>query len=327
MGGGGSRPVVTAPIDALVARADATTKRWLLELLAAAPLSAAGDVRAAALAADGPGLCAAVAEALGSDRRLDSALAAAADVRRLSGARDAGGAVAAAEALRRAAWATVRDQVPPDDDHLLAALGDRLAHVCALLAQAATRGMGEEAPTEQPPVEGIADSAVPAPEAAIAAPAPATLWMAALERQIGARRRFALLLMELEGMERLRLAEPPEALARALERAGRAVRQRIRREDILAHETDGRLWVIAPGVGRGGASALARRVARAVEEAAELRGAPLTASVGAALFPDDARDPAELAGEAEEGVLAARAAGVRFAGDSDEPPVGPRLVP
>jgi GGDEF domain-containing protein len=105
------------------------------------------------------------------------------------------------------------------------------------------------------------------------------------------------------------------------------VRQCIRREDILAHETDGRLWAIAPGAGRAGASALARRVAEAVEGAAELRGAPLTAAIGVALFPDDAREPAALAGEAEEGVLAARAAGVRFAGDTGESARGPRLVP
>jgi GGDEF domain-containing protein len=328
-GGSASRPVPTAPIEALTARAEDVAKRWLIELMAAVPLDAAAQVPTADLAADAPGVCAAVVEALASDSRLESALSTAPDVARLAGARDPAAAVAAAETLRNAIAMTLREEVPRDDDALLAALADRLAHVCALLAgRAAAVLAGGELPAPAPAAAADRDAEV---AAAISRPADggedfAPLWMPALERLIGSGRRFALLIMELDGAERLKLAEPSEVLADVLERVGLAVRGCVRAEDILAHET-GRLWAIAPGAGRGGATALAQRIADAVEQAAELRGAPLTASLGVALFPDDAREPAALAGEAEESLLAARAAGVRFTAGSDEPPaVGPRLV-
>jgi GGDEF domain-containing protein len=340
IGGRPPRAVPYAPIDALIARADAVAKRWLIELLDSAPLTAAAEMPVADLAADGPAVCAAAMEALGTERGLQGALRQAHDLARLAGASDASGVVASAEALRRAIWAAVVVAVPRGEDALLAALADRLAHVCAALAQAAT-ALPQSA-REATPEGGAADQAAvpadrgadfadeeaepPLPRAATGEPDFVPLWMAALERQIGAGGRFGLLLVELDGIERLRASETAEALAAALERVGRGVRRSIRREDVLAHETDGRLWIIAPGAGRTGASAVARRIARAVEGAAELRGAPLTASIGAALFPDDAREPEALAGEAEQSVLAARAAGVRFAGDATEPVLGPRLV-
>jgi GGDEF domain-containing protein len=325
------------PLAALVARADAIAKRWLIELLDASPLAAVGEMRVADLAADGPAVCAATVEALGSERGLQAALELAPDVARLAAATTPAGAVRAAEALRRAAWAATLEEVPHGEQAVLTAAADRLAHVCAQIAQAATatpadqRGATPRRADDAAPADDD-DSVVPLPRPATGEPDFGPLWLAALERQIGAGGRFALLLMELDGADQLRESEDPETLADALERVGRAVRRCIRREDILAHETDGRLWVISPGAGRSGASALARRIATAVERAAALRGAPLTASLGAARFPADARDPAGLSGEAEDGLLAARAAGVRFAGDPggpddpDEPAVGPRLV-
>jgi GGDEF domain-containing protein len=87
------------------------------------------------------------------------------------------------------------------------------------------------------------------------------------------------------------------------------------------------MWVVAPDAGREGANALATRVADAVEHGGSSRGAALTASVGVALYPDDGRTAEELTAQAEESVYAARAAGVRVAGQADEPTArGPRLV-
>src|SRR4051812_13254688 len=65
-----ARPVADAPVGALVDGADEVAKAWLLELLGAAPLAAAGGVRVEELAAEGPSLCEAVARALAADAEL-----------------------------------------------------------------------------------------------------------------------------------------------------------------------------------------------------------------------------------------------------------------
>jgi GGDEF domain-containing protein len=102
------------------------------------------------------------------------------------------------------------------------------------------------------------------------------------------------------------------------------VREHVRRADVVAHEDDGRVWVIAGDTGRGGAHALALRIADAVEAAGSLHGAPLTASVGIAVYPDDGREAASLTGQAEEGMYTARAGGRRVGGgpEPESPPQG-----
>jgi GGDEF domain-containing protein len=236
--------------------------------------------------------------------------------------------VAAAEALRRAVSQAAADELPRGDAEVLAALTDRLAHVCARLAAAAMAGRGADAarlhdtrPTpaaDEDPTEPAASG--PAASGPHLAPAPppdggtAPLWRAALERQLADGGRFGLLLVELDGADRLVLTEGDSAARDLFARTGRAVRGAVRRIDLLAHEEDGRMWVVAPDAGRPGAEALAVRVADAVERAATVRGAPLTASVGIALYPDDGRDAEALTSQAEESALAARAAGVRVAG-------------
>jgi GGDEF domain-containing protein len=91
----------------------------------------------------------------------------------------------------------------------------------------------------------------------------------------------------------------------------------VRRPDVVAHEDDGRVWVIAGDTSRGGARALALRIADAVEAAASLSDAALTASVGIAIYPDDGREASTLTGQAEERMFAARAAGTRVGGGPD----------
>ena len=78
-------------------------------------------------------------------------------------------------------------------------------------------------------------------------------------------------------------------------------------------ERDGRLWIIGGGTTLEGARALGRRLANAVATAGTVSGAPLQASVGIAVSPDDGTDAASLVAHADEGVFAARAAGVDLA--------------
>src|SRR4051812_3133831 len=106
------RPVADVPPPSL-ADGEAVAKAWLLELVAAAPLSGAAAVPVSELAVRGPELCAALLGAVGSQPELDRlapggdrvALAAAAGD--LAGARDPAGAAAAVAALRRAVWAAL----------------------------------------------------------------------------------------------------------------------------------------------------------------------------------------------------------------------------
>jgi GGDEF domain-containing protein len=335
---GRPRPVADPVVDAVAAHPDEVARRWLLALLESAPLAAATDVPVDALAKDGPAFCAAVLRAVGSDEALatlaESAASPGSELMRLSGASDGPSAVSAAEALRRAVREAAAAELPHSDAAVLADLGDRLAHVCAQLAATALGASTPErraAPAREPlPAQEAEEPDVPAPQPlrpAALDPEAAPLWLAALERHIADGGRFGLLLVEFDGAERLRLAEADGA-SELFARAARAVRTGVRRSDVLAHEDDGRIWVIAPDAVRAGAASLAARVADAVESAASTRGAPLTASIGLALYPDDGRSGEELTAHAEEGAYAARAAGVRFVDGPDEPAAsGPRLVP
>jgi GGDEF domain-containing protein len=340
---GRPRPVADPVLATVAERPEEVARRWLLALMEAAPLESASAVPVDALAQDGPAFCAAVLRAVGSDDALAALVAPgapspASELMRLSGAVDGPGAVAAAEGLRRAVREAAAGEVSYADSAVLADLGDRLAHVCAQLAAtamampAAERRAAPAPPADEPEPEpeeaGEAPVVAEAPPPDVDATGAAPLWLAALERQVAGGGRFGLLLIEVDDAERLRLAESPEAARELFARAARAVRGCVRRGDVLAHEEDGRIWLIAGDALRTGATALAARSAQAVESAVSARGVPLTVSIGIALFPDDGRTGEELMAQAEEGAFAARAAGVRVAGEPDEPAAsGPRLVP
>ena len=318
------RPVADAALEGLEASAPGLAKTWLLDLLDATPLSAAGEVPVAQIAADGPALCAALVAALRSDEGLDALLAdvapplLAGPQARLSAALAPTGAVDAIEALRGVVWRAVLD-LAPRDAALLGDASDRLAHVCAQLAALALGELREREPA--------APVAAPAPAAGdelararAERTGDAPLWTAELQRHItGAASgggRFALLYAEVDDAERLRAAEGDEVADGVFDRVAKAIRGELRRADVMAHEGNGRVIVIVPESGRGAATGLAARIAAAAKGTGTVRGAPLSLSVGVAVFPEDGRDGAALAGVAEEAMFAARAAGVPVEGSS-----------
>jgi GGDEF domain-containing protein len=341
--GGRPRPVADIPEAVLADRAGVAAKAWLVALLERRPLSEAGRVPAALLAERGPALCEAVLRALASDVALEELGAErAAEVAELAGAVDATEVVVAVETLRAALWAAVADALPPGSSAVAGAeLSDRLAHACSIVTVTALASAGAAGGFDQRGIDDRPHAAMETeldePIRAFRKPAPspeAPLWVSALRRELaeGARagRRFGLLLAELDDADRLRLSERDEIAAGAFDSAGRAVRRQVRRADVLAHEED-RFWLIAPDAGRAGSLALAGRVAGAVKRAASLRGAPLTVSVGAAIFPEDGIDAETLIDRAEQYMFAARAAGVQLGDEDDEPASsrfgrGPRIV-
>ena len=147
-----------------------------------------------------------------------------------------------------------------------------------------------------------------------------------LEHALASAQPFALLLLEIDGADRLPVTEGVEAAGEVLARGANAVRAVLGQEDSVVDETPGRMLLLLPGSGRPAALTLAERIAAAVERASAVRGAPLTASVGVALHPLDGDEPGALIGQAEQSLYAARAAGVRVGRTEPEARSGPRLV-
>jgi GGDEF domain-containing protein len=320
------RAVADAPVGSLADGA-VVAKAWLMALLDAAPLRDAGGLPTGQLAADGPALCAAVLEALGSEAALDrlrpggdrAALAARAG--RLAGARGPGAAVAALEALRFAAW----ESLGSDD----AQLAIRLAHVCAtvleaaLAAPAAAPAPPTDAPAPEPslPAPALVPAAEPEAEVVIhdarSTGEAAEPWRAPIERRLARQKQdgrpFAVLAVEVDDLERLLAAATGREVVEAIESAERAICAELRPADALVRERLGRYWLTTPETDLRSARALGQRIADAVAGAASHHGAPLAVSIGVAVAPDDALDADMLAAHADEGLFAARAAGVRLA--------------
>jgi GGDEF domain-containing protein len=266
---------------------------------------------------------------------------------RLAGATDPAGAAAGIESLRGVLWSAAIAELRRPDPAVVAELADRLAAVLAAvtgasLAAAAGAPGGAPAPAEPalasapgapapipfdpppptPPLSWTAadDAARTVAEAAggevrardlrprIADGGPFDLLEPMLAAPADERRTLAVALVELDGIERLLVAQLDGEVDDALERAELAIEGLLRPGDGLRREAPGRLWVALPGTGPAGARALALRMAAAVEGEAH-RGVPLRASVGVAVFPSDATDAGGLADHAEEALFAARASG------------------
>ena len=344
-------PVPDAPVHALTSHADGLAKGWLLALLERRSLAAIAGAPTEELANEGPALCSSAARALASDEEL-AALAADAPavLRRLTGGHGVG-MVEVVEVLRAIVWAAILEILPEPRPGQLADLADRLAHVTAELLKGALAAEADQAPLVQPtarvppPMPRASErsepefaASPPEPAALASEPSPSpqerdaqtpgrltplppeggrSLWDRALERRLdeGLRlaERTALLLLEVDGVGRLRTAGELDG---ALERGAAAIREEVRRGDLVAHEEDGRTWVLAGDMGRPAAEALARRIAARMAGVPGPRGSPLTASVGLAVHPEDGGDTGLLSAHAEEAMLAARAAGVRLLADA-----------
>jgi GGDEF domain-containing protein len=141
-----------------------------------------------------------------------------------------------------------------------------------------------------------------------------TAWIGSIGRQLEHHRQdgspFAVLLVELVGIERLRQAEPPEELARLTNLLEDALSRGLRPADSLTREGPGRYWLLAPQTDVTGAQLLAERIARAVRSSAGHRGSPLEVAVGIAVCPEDGQQASELAAHADVELYAARAAGL-----------------
>jgi Diguanylate cyclase, GGDEF domain len=246
-------PVERAEAELLAGRAQAIAKGWLLTLLERAPLDAVAAIPAAALASEGPAVCAAFARALGSDAELDRLRPAgdlaplAARIPALAGAHDPAATLAAVDALRACVWAAALDArgARTDDTALLA---ERLAEVALIagttaLVPAQAKGIEGKRAGEAPPPMEVQPSAAHADRAGGAEDArpPAA-------RPVGAHP---------EAIGPARGSVGPEPVLHDLRTAGGSVTELPQRPAELASAMDdGDLWI----------STLERHVDRAQRE-------------------------------------------------------------
>lgn len=349
-----ARAVADAPINQLLARLDELTKGWLLALLEHASLDDAPGILAADLPRDGPRVCEAVVRALADDadlRRMepDGQLELlVARTGQLAGATTPEASIGAVDTLEAVIWSAIRSELRDDDPDLLAGISERLSRIIGQVRSAVLRGATSSAPASQPGTHlrpppnppqppRAADPGAPEPTARRPEPPepePETLagdeqvWIGVLDRELTRAQRsgspLSLLLLELEEAERLLAVEPATEAAATFGRFAQTVRGVMRRQDILACESDARAWIIARDTTRAGAQALAARTAGSVRMAQAWRGAPLTVSIGVAVLGEDGSDSEELIDSAEQSRLAAAAEGVGLhrGGPRAEPPLG-----
>jgi len=124
-----------------------------------------------------------------------------------------------------------------------------------------------------------------------------------------------VLCVELVDVDRLVAADRDGDVTEVLEAAEAAMCAQLRPADALVRERPGRYWLTTPEADTAEARVLAHRIVAGIAAAPGHRGVPLQAAIGLAACPTDGTDAGELENRAEEGVFAARAAGVRVAGD------------
>ncbi len=141
---------------------------------------------------------------------------------------------------------------------------------------------------------------------------------------------FAVLLVELGDVERLRRAALPGGVSNLTDRIEHALTQELQRiggppaerrgrpGGRLTRERPGRYWLLAPATDAAAARRLAEWLVRTIEPLASRRWAPLEVKVGTAVCPDDGREAAALAAHADLVLDARRAAGRPIA-SVDEP--------
>jgi GGDEF domain-containing protein len=190
----------------------------------------------------------------------------------------------------------------------------------------------EPGPLTQPPAPAsslpggavIVDERVPLAEPLAAAPAEIEIrderreegplaWISSIGAQLERFERdgvpFAVLLVELLELERLRRQEPPETLLRLASGLEQALAAALGPwSGTITRERPGRCWLLVPETDRAGAERLAQRLMRELSERGGERQLTLAVAIGTALCPEDGREPATLAAHADVGLYAARSA-------------------
>jgi GGDEF domain-containing protein len=318
------RPVADAPLPALLERTEDLAKRWALELIASLPLARAAEIPLADFASGAPPVLALALSGLASDADLqkltdggrDAAVIARISV--LTGAHDHAAVLVAVEAMRAVLWRELIDELHHPAAQLVADLASRLAYVCSSIAILVLRGDAGEAAQDTPPVDlpptPWSDTPQPPIEIHDARNSGPSAWITSIGRCLRDhahdRQPFAVELIEVIGIERLRHSEGAGGLAHLVGEIQSALHSELRPADILTRESEGRYWLVAPHTDGPGALMLAERLIAVVRASVSHRGVPLEVAIGIATCPADGQEAAELAAQADMKLYGARAAGL-----------------
>jgi len=204
---------------------------------------------------------------------------------------------------------------PAPEEPASGLLSDALANLDAAAEARARAGVRRPEP---PGAEIHELRRVRDPLEALQAPAPdGGSWQAQLERRLERHAHdgspFALLAVEVDGLDRLLALQEESEISDSLVRLERALAGELRPADQLIREEQGRYWVTAPDTGPAVAKLLAERLADAAAGAARHHNAPLTVSIGVATCPEDGEEADALTSRADQAMFAARASGTPVA--------------
>jgi diguanylate cyclase (GGDEF)-like protein len=121
--------------------------------------------------------------------------------------------------------------------------------------------------------------------------------------------KASLLLLDLDDFKRVNDQRGHVEGDRTLMKAAAIIRDAVREIDIAARYGGEEFAVLLPDTSRLGAFVVAERIRTRIHKRFGRKRPPVTVSGGLAIFPDDARTPADLIVQADAGLYCAKAAG------------------
>jgi diguanylate cyclase (GGDEF)-like protein len=111
--------------------------------------------------------------------------------------------------------------------------------------------------------------------------------------------RFALLTLDVDRFKEINEAHGHLEGDRLLQEVGRVLRENVRGSDVVARQGGDEFSVLLPEAGEEGATMLAQRIEEALATIEAADHAPVRASIGVAVFPQDGVTPHDLLEKAD----------------------------
>jgi len=111
--------------------------------------------------------------------------------------------------------------------------------------------------------------------------------------------RFALLTLDVDSFKEINDAHGHLEGDRLLQEVGRVLVENVRGTDVVARQGGDEFSVLLPESDEAGAALLAQRIEDALSTIAAADAAPVRASIGVAIFPQDGATPGDLLEKAD----------------------------